>query len=121
MAEEANIYEAVNAEAKASNDMDIYIKGERKIHSYKETIDIDIENINTSEKINQGYITQCRKIYDIIEPEFLKKTDTFPDDFIKKCKDNENETINIPIEVNNKNKANGYGKRVICTSRQDML
>ena len=27
----------------------------------------------------------------------LKKSDTFPDNFIKKCKDNTNEAINIPI------------------------
>ena len=32
---------------------------------------------------------------------FLKKYDTFPDDFIKKCKDNANEAHNIPLEVKN--------------------
>ena len=32
---------------------------------------------------------------------FLKKYDTFPDDFVKKRKDNANETINITIEVKN--------------------
>ena len=32
---------------------------------------------------------------------FFKKSDTFPDDFIKKCNDNTDEDINIPIEVKN--------------------
>ena len=31
----------------------------------------------------------------------LKKSDTFPDNFIEKCEDNANEAINIPIEVKN--------------------
>ena len=37
---------------------------------------------------------QYTKLYN---QSFLKKSDTFPDDFIKKCKDNANEAINIPI------------------------
>ena len=48
---------------------------------------IDIENINTFEKINKVYTTQWRKIYEVIEPCFFEKSDIFPDDF-KKCKDN---------------------------------
>ena len=31
----------------------------------------------------------------------FKKSDTFPDDFIKKCEDNANEAINIPIDAKN--------------------
>ena len=42
----------------------------------------------------------------------------FPDD-LKKCKDNANEAINMPIEVKKYYKANGNGARNICTSRQD--
>ena len=38
---------------------------------------IDIENTNTIEKINKVYTTQWRKIYKVIEPDFLKKTDIF--------------------------------------------
>ena len=30
---------------------------------------------------------------------FLKKSDTFPDDFIKICKDNANEAHNKPLEI----------------------
>ena len=46
-------------------------------------MNIDIENINTFEKRNKLYTTEWRKIYKVIEPEFLKKSDTFPDSFIK--------------------------------------
>ena len=81
--EEANIDEAVTAEAKDSNDVEIGLKEERKTRAYKETMNIDIENINTFKKRNKLYTTQWRTIYEIIEPEFLNKYDTFPDDFIK--------------------------------------
>ena len=50
-------------------------------------------------KRNNVYTTQCRTIYVVIEANYFKESDTFPDDFIKKCKDNKNEAINIPIEV----------------------
>ena len=32
---------------------------------------------------------------------FFNESDIFPDDFIKKCRDNSNEAINILIEVKN--------------------
>ena len=46
-------------------------------------MEIDIENINTFENRNKVYKTQWSTIYEVIEPEFLKETETFPDDFIK--------------------------------------
>ena len=46
-------------------------------------MNIDIENINTVEKRNKLYTTQWRKIYEFIEPEFLEKSDIFPDNFLK--------------------------------------
>ena len=36
-----------------------------------------------------------------LKNQIKKKSDTFPDDFIKKCKDNANEAHNIPLEVKN--------------------
>ena len=45
------------------------------------------------------YTTQWRTIYEVILSEFFKKSDTFPDYFIKRCKYNENESINIPLKV----------------------
>ena len=64
-------------------------------------MNIDIEDINTFEKINKVYTTQQTTIYKVIEPYFSTNLIFFPDDFIKKCKDNANEAINIPIEVKN--------------------
>ena len=64
-------------------------------------MNIDIENNNTFEKRNKVYTTQWRKIYEVIEEDYFKESDIFPDDYIKKCKDNANEAINIPIEVKN--------------------
>ena len=61
----------------------------------------DIENINTFEKRNNVYTTQWRKIYEVTEPDFFEKSDIFPDYFQKKCNDNANKYINIPIEVKN--------------------
>ena len=66
VAEGANVDEAVTAEAKAINNMEIDPKEEQKIQSYKETMKIDIENINTFENINKVYTTQWRKIYEVI-------------------------------------------------------
>ena len=58
MTEKENVDEAITAEAKAINDMEIDLKEERNIQAYKETTDINIENINTFEKINKVYKTK---------------------------------------------------------------
>ena len=63
-------------------------------------MNVDIENINTFEKRNRVYTYQWRKIYEVIEPDFIQKSDTFPDDF-KKCKDNADEAHNIPFGLKN--------------------
>ena len=41
-------------------------------------MNIDILNINTFEKRKKVCTTKWRKIYEVIEPEFLRKSDTFP-------------------------------------------
>ena len=58
VAEEANVDEAVTAEAKACNDKKIILV---KTQAYKETMNIDIENINTFEKRKKVYTTQWRR------------------------------------------------------------
>ena len=55
MAEEANFDEAVTAEAKASNNMDINIKEYWKTQAYEETMNIYIQNVNTFEKRKKVY------------------------------------------------------------------
>ena len=47
LAEVKHSDEAITAEANASNDMENYLKEERKTKSYKEIITIDIEYMNT--------------------------------------------------------------------------
>ena len=43
--------------------------------SVLKTINIDIENIKTFENRKKVYTTQWRQINEVIEPEFLNKTD----------------------------------------------
>ena len=62
-------------------------------------MNIDIENINTFKHRNKVYTTQWRKIYEVIEQDYFNESDIFQT--IKKCKDNANEAIDIPIEVKN--------------------
>ena len=71
MAKEANIDEAITAEAKASNKMEIDLKDEQKTKSYEEKMNIDIENINTIENRNNVCTKEWRKIEDI-QQEFYK-------------------------------------------------
>ena len=66
-------------------------------------MNIDIENISTFEKENKLYTTHWRTIYKVIEPDFLINL-IFSRWFLKKIKDNANESINIPIEVKNTTK-----------------
>ena len=55
LAEEANVDEAITAEAKAINEMKNDLKDGQKTQSYKEKMSIDIENINTIENRNKVY------------------------------------------------------------------
>ena len=71
VAEEANVDNAINLESKDSNKMEIDIKYEQSIKAYEETMEIDIENINTIKNRNKLYTTQRRTIYKGIEPDFF--------------------------------------------------
>ena len=79
--EEANPDESITAVAKARNEMEIDVKEELNTEAYKETINIDIENIYTIEKSHKLYTKRRRKIYEVIQQEFFF-TDIFPDDFL---------------------------------------
>ena len=63
-------------------------------------MDIYIENITTIENRNKVYTKLCRNIYEVIQ-NILNETDIFPDDFIKKCRNNPNEAQFLPLEVKN--------------------
>ena len=64
-------------------------------------MNIDIENINTIEKRHKLYTKLWRKIYEVIQQDFLDETEIFPDNLIKHCKNNANEAHNIPLEEKN--------------------
>ena len=65
LAEEENVDEAITEESKASNEMGNDLKEEQNTKSYKETINIDIENINTigGKKYIQNYGGLSTKLY----------------------------------------------------------
>ena len=64
-------------------------------------MNIFIENINTFEKRNKVNEKQWRTIYEVIEEDYFEESGIFPDDFIKLCKDNANESQFVPLEVQN--------------------
>ena len=74
---EANVDEAITAEAKASNKMEIDIQKERKTQAYFKKINIDIENINTFEKRSKIYTTPWRTIYEVIEEDCFNESYIF--------------------------------------------
>ena len=45
-------------------------------------MEIDLENITTFENRNRVYTTQWRTICGVIEEDYFKEYDIFPDDFI---------------------------------------
>ena len=77
LAEEENVDEAIAEEDKASNEMENDLKEEQKTESYKETINIDIENISTIEKKNKIYTKLWRTIYKVIQQHILRKLTYF--------------------------------------------
>ena len=79
---------------------------------------VDIENINTFEKRNKVYTTQWRTIYEVIKPEFLKKSDTFLDDFIKNVRIMQMKILIYQLKKKYQ-KENSNATSVICTSCQD--
>ena len=68
-------------------------------------------------QLNGGQSTKLQK--NIISNSLI-----FPDDFIKQCKDNANEIINIPIEVKNNIKRmameQGLYAQVVMISQKDL-
>ena len=54
VAEESNVDEAIIAEFKAVNNMNIDLKDEKNTEDYEETMKIYIENIDTIEKRNKA-------------------------------------------------------------------
>ena len=74
-------------------------KTPRKTQAYQKTIKIDIDKINTFEKINKINTNKWRPIYKVIEEAYFKESEKFPDDFMKQCKDNKNESQFVTLDV----------------------
>ena len=91
--EESNVYE----------DNLIDLRKERRTQAYKETMSIDIENIDTFETINIVNTIKWRPIFEVIDEAYFIGSKIFSDDFIIECKDNSNEAHDIPREVKNNN------------------
>ena len=71
---------ALTEETDVDEAIPIYLKKEQKIQAYNKTMEIDIENINTFEKRNKMHTTQWKTIYEVIEEDYLKESDIFPDE-----------------------------------------
>ena len=60
---------------------------------YQETINVDVQNI--SSKMNKFW----RPIYEVIENSYFEARKIFPTRFLDQCRNNPNETQNIPNET----------------------
>ena len=69
--------------------------------SYKETMSQDIETIDTYDNRTKVNITQWRPIYEVIYEAYIKESNIFPDDFIRECKMNSNESQFISGDIKN--------------------
>ena len=82
-------------------DVPMHLKKEQNTQAYKETMDIDIDNIDTYEIRNIVNTIKWRPIYEVIEEAYTKESEKFSDDFMQKRKDNANEAQFTPLEIKN--------------------
>ena len=87
----------VSEDEGANEDIPIHIRKERKTKAYKETMIQDNENIATYETRTKVNITQWRPIHEVVDESYIKDSNISPDDFIRECKNNSNETQFISI------------------------
>ena len=66
---------------KAIDELDFYLKEERKTEAYQETLNIDIENIDNIDNNHKHHKTPWRKIYKVIQQEFFEETEIFLEQF----------------------------------------
>ena len=90
---------AVSEDGSSDKAVPIHIRKERKTKAYNETMGQDIEIIHTYETRKKVNITQWIPMYEVIYEAYIKESNIFPDDFIRECKNNSNESQFIPSEV----------------------
>ena len=61
----------------------------------------DINNIDTYETRKKVNTTKWRPIYGVIYESYTEESKIFPEDFIRECKKNPNEALDIPHKVKN--------------------
>ena len=61
----------------------------------------DIINIDTYETIAKVNTKKWRPIYEVIDEAYIEETKIFPENFIRYCKNNSNEALDIPRDVKN--------------------
>ena len=92
---------AVTDKEDVDESIPIYLKKEKK-HKYtrkkRTLILISSTHLKKRNKVNT---IKWRPIYEVIEEAYLKKSEEFPEDFMKQCKDNEKEAQFIPLDVKN--------------------
>ena len=80
----------------------IQIIKERRTEAYKDKMNKDIETIDKNDNSKQiVQKTKWRPIYEVIDEDYIKKSNIFPDAFIKKCKQCPNKPQTILGEVKN--------------------
>ena len=80
----------------------IQIRNERTTEAYKEKMNKDIETIEKNDDSKQILQkNKWRPIYEVIDEEFIKNSNIFPDAFITKYKQCPNEPQNISSDVKN--------------------
>ena len=78
------------------------IRKERTTEAYKENMNQDIETIDKNDNSKQiVQKTKWRPIYEVIDEDYIKNSNIFPDAFIAKCKQCPNEPQNISSDVKN--------------------
>ena len=93
---------AVTEEASVDEAIPIYIKKEQNTQAYKDTMDIGIDKICTSEKRNKTNTIKWRPIYEVIDEAYFIGSKMFSYAFMQQCKDNANVAQFIALEMKNK-------------------
>ena len=90
---------AITEEADVNEAIPMYLKKKQETKAYKETMDINIDKINTYETRNKSNTIKWRPIYKVIEEAYFKESENFPNDFMQQCKDNTNQAQFIPLQT----------------------
>ena len=72
---------------------------EIRTKAYNDTMRQDNNNIDTYETRTKVNTTKWRPFYEVIDEAYIEEFKIFPEGFIRECKNNSNETLDIQREV----------------------